>query len=90
MSANPTASSNELVEQVEAETEDSDLSEVILQRDGPAEETPTSGEETMEEDPDNESEFKNIMEKDLTFKCDDCKYTTGEKQDLVKHADTPH
>ena len=50
VSANPTASSNELVERVEAETEDNDLSEVIPQLDGPAEETPTSDEETMEED----------------------------------------
>ena len=50
VSANPTASSNELVERVEAETEDSDLSDVIPQLDGPAEETPTSDEETMEED----------------------------------------
>ena len=76
MSANPTASSNELVERVEAETEDSDLSDVIPQLDGPAEETPTSDEETMEEDSDDESEFENIMEKDLTFKCEDCEYTT--------------
>ena len=67
MSANPTASSNELVERVEADTEDSDLSDVIPQLDGPAEETPTSDEETMEEDSDDESEFENIMEKDLTF-----------------------
>ena len=90
VSANPTASSNELVERVEADTEDSDLSDVIPQLDGPAEETPTSDEETMEEDSDDESEFENIMEKDLTFKCEDCEYTTGEKQDLVKHAEKIH
>ena len=30
------------------------------------------------------------MEKDLTFKCEDCKYTTGEKLDLVKHAEKIH
>ena len=90
VSANPTASSNELVERVEADTEDSDLSDVIPQLDGPAEETPTSDEETMEEDSDDESEFENIMEKDLTFKCEDCEYSTGEKQDLVKHAEKIH
>ena len=47
VSANPTASINELVERVEAETEDSDLSDVIPQLDGPTEETPTYDEETM-------------------------------------------
>ena len=53
VAANPTASSNELVEQLEAETEDSELSDVIPQLDGPAEETTTSAEETMEEDSEN-------------------------------------
>jgi hypothetical protein len=50
VSANPTASRNELVERVEAETEDSDLRDVIPQLDRPAEETTTSEEETIEED----------------------------------------
>ena len=56
MSANPRASSNELVERVEAETEDSDLSDVIPQLDGPAEETPTYDEETMEDDSEKEEQ----------------------------------
>ena len=30
------------------------------------------------------------MEKDLIFKCEDCDDTTGEKQDLVKHAEKIH
>ena len=30
------------------------------------------------------------MEKDLTFKYEDCEYTTGEKQDLIKHAEKTH
>ena len=42
--------SNELVELVEAETEYSDLSDVIPQLDGPAEETTTSDEGTMKKD----------------------------------------
>ena len=52
VSANPTASSKELplVERLEAETEDSELSDVIPQLDGPAEETTTSDEGTMKED----------------------------------------
>ena len=37
-----------------------------------------------------DSEFEEIMEKDLTFKCEDCEYTTGEKLDLVKHAEKIH
>ena len=50
VSASPTASRNELLERVEAETEDSDLNDVIPQLGGPAEETTTFDEETMEED----------------------------------------
>ena len=50
MSANPIASNNELVEQLESDTEDMDLSDIIPQLDGPAEETTTSEEETQEED----------------------------------------
>ena len=37
-----------------------------------------------------DSKIEEIMEKDLTFKCEDCDYTTGEKQDLVKHAEKIH
>ena len=37
-----------------------------------------------------DSEFEEIMEKDLTFICEDCDYTTGERQDLVKHAEKIH
>ena len=34
-----------------------------------------------------DSEIEEIMEKGLTFRCEDCDYTTREKQDLVKHAE---
>ena len=37
-----------------------------------------------------DSEFEDIKENDLTFKCEDCEYTTGEMQDLVKHAEIIH
>ena len=39
---------------------------------------------------DDDSELEETMEKDLTFKCEYCEYTTREKQDLVKHAEKIH
>ena len=37
-----------------------------------------------------DSQFEDIKENGLTFKCEDCEYTTGEMQDLVKHAEIIH